>query len=70
MKHRTKKKSDIIPSKNAFKYVAHQLRYMQHRALKDAIVFDRAEEHKAAKSLKLQAHDMGQVAEFLEARIK
>lgn len=59
----------IVPSQTAIRYVAHQLRTMQHRAMKDAIVFERADEKDAAKSLRLQADDMRQVAQFLEERL-
>jgi hypothetical protein len=64
-----KKPSDIIPSKNALKYCAYQLRKMQYGAMKDAIVLERAEMKPEAKSLLEQADDLRQVAEFLEARI-
>ncbi len=60
----------MIPSINAVTYVAHALRKMQHGAMKDAIVFERAGDEGCAKSLRLQAHDMHQVATFLEEHLE
>lgn len=60
---------EIIPAQSALKLVVHSLRKMQHQALRDAIVFERAEGAGEALSLRLQADDFDQVATFLEARL-
>jgi hypothetical protein len=59
----------VTPSKNAATYVAHQLRTMQHQAMSDAIVCERAGAQQAARSLRLQSDDIRQVAQFLEAMV-
>lgn len=70
MKTRKKPKATgIIPSPTAVCYVVHQLRAMQHRAMKDAIVIERAGGKPEARSLRLQADDFRQVAQFLEERL-
>jgi len=59
----------MIPSQNALKYAAYQLRKMQYGAMRDALVIERAGDAENAKSLLLQADDMHQVAQFIEERI-
>lgn len=63
------KTTGITPSLNSLRYVVHQLRAMQHRAMKDAIVVERAKCKQEAESLRLQADDMRQVAQYLEERL-
>lgn len=63
------KPATAFPSQNALKYVSHQIQAMRHKAEKDAIVYDRAGDNDCALSLRLQAHDMWQVAAFLEGWI-
>lgn len=69
------KLTGIIPSQNALRFCFHTLCMMGHRAEKDAIICDRAGDNdqpgaaKAAKSLRLEAHDLRTVAQFLGERI-
>jgi len=59
----------MIPSQNAIRHTAILLRHKQHAGLYQAIVEEFYGEPNAAQQLRLQAHDFGQVAQFLEERI-
>lgn len=59
----------IIPSQNAIKYSACILRRLQYAGERDAIVVERSGDKKSAEELRLQAHDLMQVATFLEDRL-
>lgn len=65
----TKPICGIIPSQSAMRYCVYQLRKMQYGAMRDALVIERAGDNENSKSLLLQAHDMQQVAQYLEERL-
>lgn len=59
----------MIPSQNAMRYAVHTLRRLQHSAMRDALICERAGWESEAKLLRLQGDDAHQVAQFLEERV-
>lgn len=59
----------IIPSHNSIRYCALMLREFQYKTEREAMVYHSANLDKEHEQLALQAHDMGQVAQFLEQYI-